>query len=407
MALDNPLARQWLDLIAFAEGTDKTRSGGGYGTLFGGEQVNSLEKHPNRVIRTPSFPRGSAAAGRYQFMPATWAAAARAQNLKDFGPQSQDLAALYLLRQRGIEPTRDPINAVNIAKAAPEWASLPTLEGKSFYGQPVKSLGELQGFLQQPSGGMPYQVQQGVGAAKVSLPRYDFKKELKNIVTQYALSGAAQPSMGNPQAAQVYLQAVEAIKADPDKYGEEGLALAEKYRYKANEAMYLGGTPGGADPSKLVMDILGAKMRQKAYDKSQASQEGLINSQLAAAAPSATTGIDPNAQFISTVDLGKALQRKFGPAGLRIGENPAFGRVGKHSPGSLHYQGRALDITDWGQGDWKSRTVQLGQQLQQALPGAQIFHPGYDPVGGHHEHIHLGLPEGRVQVTPELLKLIG
>lgn len=407
MALDNPLTRQWLDLIAYAEGTDKARRGGGYDVMFGGGRFKDFSRHPDTVVATESFPRGSAAAGRYQFMPGTYAGAQRALGLRGFTPQEQDLAAIYLMKQRGVDPTKDPISAQTIAKLAPEWASLPTLEGKSFYGQPVKSLGELQGFLQQPSGGVPYQVQQGVGAAKVSLPRYDFKKELKDIVTQYALSGAAQPSAGNPQAAQVYLQAVEAIKADPDKYGEEGLALAEQYKYKANEAMYLGGAPDGADPSKLVMDILGAKMRQKAYDKSQASQEDLINSQLAAAGPSATTGIDPNAQFISTVDLGKALQRKFGPAGLRIGENPAFGRVGKHSPGSLHYQGRALDITDWGQGDWKSRTVQLGQQLQQALPGAQIFHPGYDPVGGHHEHIHLGLPEGRVQVTPQLLKLIG
>lgn len=407
MSLDNPLARQWLDVIAYAEGTDRTRSGGGYGTLFGGKQVSNLEKHPNLVIRTPSFPRGSAAAGRYQIMPSTWAAAAKAQNLKDFGPQSQDLAALYLLRQRGIEPTRDPINAVNIAKAAPEWASFPTLEGKSFYNQPVKSLSELQGFLQKPSGGVPYQVNQATGSPTINLPRYDFQGALKNIVTQYALSGAAQPAAGDTQKAQVYLQAAEAIKADPDKYGEEGRALAEQYQYRANEAMFLGGAPGGNDPTKLVMDILGAKMSQKAFDKSQAAQESLINSQIAASGPSAVSTVDPNAQFISTVELGKALQRKYGPGGLRIGEHLAFGRVGKHSPGSLHYQGRALDITDWGEGDWKNRTVQLGEQLRQALPGAQIFHPGYDPVGGHHEHIHLGLPEGRIPVTPELLKLIG
>ena len=127
----------------------------------------------------------------------------------------------------------------------------------------------------------------------------------------------------------------------------------------------------------------------------------------AASSPSTVSAVDPNASFISTVELGKALQRKFGSAGLRIGEQPAFGRVGKHSPNSLHYQGRAMDITDWGSGDWLSRTKNLGEQLRQALPGAEIFHPGYDPVGGHHEHIHLGLPEGRVPVTPQLLQLLG
>jgi murein DD-endopeptidase MepM/ murein hydrolase activator NlpD len=112
------------------------------------------------------------------------------------------------------------------------------------------------------------------------LPRYDFQGALKNIVTQYALSGAAQPAAGDTQKAQVYLQAAEAIKADPDKYGEEGRALAEQYKYRANEAMFLGGAPGGNDPTKLIMDILGAKMSQKAFDKSQANQEALINSQL-------------------------------------------------------------------------------------------------------------------------------
>ena len=407
MALDNPLTRQWLDLIAYAEGTDKTRSGQGYRTMFGGGQALSLERHPDTVVRTKSFPRGSAAAGRYQFMPATWAEAAKAKGLQTFGPQEQDIGAIYLLERAGIDPTRDAPTPENIDKAARIWASLPTLQGKSFYGQPVKSLNELYGFLQRPGGGIPYQVNQAVGTPSVNLPRYDFQGALKDIVSQYALSGGGQAQPGNPKAAQVYLQAAEAIKADPDKYGEEGLALAEQYQYKANEAMFLGGSASDNDPTKLVMNILGAKAAQKSYDQSQAAKEASINSQLAASSPSAVSSVDPNASFISTVELGKALQRKFGAAGLRVGEQPAFGRVGKHSPGSLHYQGRAMDITDWGSGDWLSRTKNLGEQLRQALPGAEIFHPGYDPVGGHHEHIHLGLPEGRVPVTPELLQLLG
>jgi murein DD-endopeptidase MepM/ murein hydrolase activator NlpD len=127
------------------------------------------------------------------------------------------------------------------------------------------------------------------------LPRYDFQGALKDIVTQYALSGAGQAPAGDTQKAQVYLQAAEAIKSDPDKYGEEGLALAEQYKYKANEAMFLGGSPGGNDPSKLIMDILGAKMNQKAFDKSQANQESLINSQLASSMPSGPSSASPSA----------------------------------------------------------------------------------------------------------------
>lgn len=292
MALDNPLTRQWLDLLAYAEGTDSSRRGGGYDVMFGGGRFQDFSRHPDVVVRTKGFPTGSAAAGRYQFMPGTYAEAQKALGLQGFGPREQDLAAIYLMKRRGVDPTKDPITPQTIAKLAPEWASLPTLQGRSYYGQPVKSLSELQGFLQKPSGGVPYQVQQdsqAAGVTPISLPRYDFQGALKNIVTQYALSGAAQPAAGDTQKAQVYLQAAEAIKADPEKYGEEGLALAEQYKYKANEALFLGGSPGGNDPSKLVMDILGAKMTQKAYDSSQASQEALINSQLSSSGAPAST----------------------------------------------------------------------------------------------------------------------
>ena len=295
MSVDNPLTRQWLDLIAYAEGTDGARRGGGYDVMFGGGRFQDFSRHPDVVVRTKGFPKGSAAAGRYQFMPGTYAGAQKALGLQGFGPREQDLAAIHLMKQRGVDPTRDPISAQTIAKLAPEWASLPTLQGRSYYGQPVKSLSELQGFLQNSSSVSPPPGSQAGAAPSITLPRYDFQGALKDIVTQYALSGAGQAPAGDTQKAQVYLQAAEAIKSDPDKYGEEGLALAEQYKYKANEAMFLGGSPGGNDPSKLIMDILGAKMNQKAFDKSQANQESLINSQLASSMPSGPSSASPSA----------------------------------------------------------------------------------------------------------------
>jgi hypothetical protein len=106
---------------------------------------------------------------------------------------------------------------------------------------------------------------------------------------------------------------------------------------------------------------------------------------------------------MSIVDLGKRLQEK----GFRIGEHPEFGNVGEHTKGSRHYAGEALDITDWGEGDWKARTRQLGEALRGAVPGAEVFHPGYDPVGGHHEHVHFAVPGGKVRMTDQLRKLLG
>jgi lysozyme len=44
---------------------------------------------------------------------------------------------------------RHGLTAEVLARLAPEWASLPTLDGVSHYGQPVKDRSELQRFYQR------------------------------------------------------------------------------------------------------------------------------------------------------------------------------------------------------------------------------------------------------------------
>lgn len=141
----SPNARRWLDTIAFAEGT-WGGSGPRYDITFGYQPIKDLSKHPDRVVKSGGY--ASAAAGAYQFMPSTWARAQKALGLKDFGPTSQDLAALQLLRWRGVDPDKDPLTRENVAKVAGEWASLPTMAGKSAYGQPVKSFETLEKFAE-------------------------------------------------------------------------------------------------------------------------------------------------------------------------------------------------------------------------------------------------------------------
>jgi hypothetical protein len=115
---------------------------------------------------------------------------------------------------------------------------------------------------------------------------------------------------------------------------------------------------------------------------------------------------------IDIVSLGKQLQG----LGLKVAENPAFGGVGKHSPNSHHYSGNALDLTiqpgspllqGRPDSDWRALTQQIGAKLKKAIPGAEIFHPGDDPVGGHDSHIHLALPAGKTSITPALAELFG
>lgn len=113
---------------------------------------------------------------------------------------------------------------------------------------------------------------------------------------------------------------------------------------------------------------------------------------------------------LGIVDLGRKLQN----LGLKVAEHPEFGGVGKHSPQSHHYAGNALDLTiqpgspllaGRPDSDWRALTQQIGSKLKAAIPGAEIFHPGDDPVGGHDSHIHLALPSGRVTPTAQLMSM--
>ena len=105
---------------------------------------------------------------------------------------------------------------------------------------------------------------------------------------------------------------------------------------------------------------------------------------------------------MTIVDVGRNLEEM----GFQVREHPAFGGVGKHSPNSHHYAGHALDLTiqpgsklleGRPDSDWRQLTADAGRALQAMYPGAEIFHPGYDTVGGHDTHIHLAFPGGVVR----------
>nr|WP_245552632.1 glycoside hydrolase family 104 protein [Cyanobium gracile] len=144
-----PERRALLNTIRYAEGTWANGHEIGYRILFGGSLFDSLERHPNRVMRTARY--ASAAAGAYQFMPFTWDMVTRALGVADFGPESQDQAALFLVQRRGALHLADrgELTPDLAARLAPEWASFPTLAGRSFYGQPVKRLNDLRRFYEQ------------------------------------------------------------------------------------------------------------------------------------------------------------------------------------------------------------------------------------------------------------------
>jgi lysozyme len=130
--LISPNARKWLNTISYAEGTwDESKGAPTYDVTFGYQKINDLSGHPRRVVNSGGH--SSAAAGAYQFMPSTWDGVQRSLGLPNFGPEAQDIAALNLIRARGVDPDTAPIDRENLSKLSPEWASLPTKNEVSYY----------------------------------------------------------------------------------------------------------------------------------------------------------------------------------------------------------------------------------------------------------------------------------
>jgi len=159
-----PNERAWLAMIRYAEGTAGYQNP--YGTAFTGAQFNNGGGHPGTFRSSGRY--RSDAHGAYQFLSNTWRMANGGRNVP-MTPNNQDRAALWLIKRRGVDPTK-PITPHDVAKLAPEWASLPTLAGRSYYGQPVRGYNELAGVwgqnnykLAQPApeaSGMPVSVPQ-------------------------------------------------------------------------------------------------------------------------------------------------------------------------------------------------------------------------------------------------------
>tara|TARA_R100001082_G_scaffold69769_1_gene39647 strand:+ start:67 stop:783 length:717 start_codon:yes stop_codon:yes gene_type:complete len=143
--LANPRIKDLLRVIEFAEGTGKDGpyvrndiENYGYTMNYGGSQFTDTSRHPDYGIK---FPYGDAA-GKYQFKPWAFQEAADALGLEDFGPNSQDLAAIYEADRRlrnftGRKDGRDlgglnyllhtGLDRDSINQLSGAWASFPVL----------------------------------------------------------------------------------------------------------------------------------------------------------------------------------------------------------------------------------------------------------------------------------------
>lgn len=195
-ALQHKNARNAINMIKGAEGAE-------YNTLFGGGTFKSFDRHPDRVVKTKNY--ASAAAGAGQFMPNTWDAIKKKLRLTDFSPQSQDLGIIHLMQQRGVDPTQ-PMTRQMAAKLAPEWASIPTMSGKSYYGQPVKNWNQLMKFYNSKPSVENINLIKGGTQPKLKIPTVTKTEENKfwKSMSIFGNQSSQSPSNGL-QIAQVFL----------------------------------------------------------------------------------------------------------------------------------------------------------------------------------------------------------
>lgn len=145
--------KAFLDMIAWSEGTDRPgqqkSKHHGYDVIVGGGLLTNFADHPRRVVNLPNLKIRSSAAGRYQFIQKTWDALKRALQLPDFGPESQDRAAIELLRECKALPLVDAGRFDEAVVAARKiWASLPG----AGYGQRENKMSRLRAAFVEAGG---------------------------------------------------------------------------------------------------------------------------------------------------------------------------------------------------------------------------------------------------------------
>ena len=108
-------------MIQYAEGTYGENA---YRMLFGGRLFTGYNWHPDIAVTRGKIT--STAAGAYQILYGTWIQVAQSLGLNDFTPESQDRAAVELIRRRrALEDVFAGRLYAAVEKCRREWASFP------------------------------------------------------------------------------------------------------------------------------------------------------------------------------------------------------------------------------------------------------------------------------------------
>lgn len=141
-------AQAFLDAIAYSEGT-AGHGDDGYNVLVGGDLFHGYADHPRKLVTLNKAGLKSTAAGRYQILAGTWNDLKAKLKLPDFGHESQDRAALQLVREcHALDDVEAGRFDEAVAKCAHIWASFPG----AGYGQRENELTKLRGAFVRAGG---------------------------------------------------------------------------------------------------------------------------------------------------------------------------------------------------------------------------------------------------------------
>lgn len=145
--VDHPNVRAFLRAIRLGEGTSDDL---GYRRIVGGATFSNFADHPRTKVYLPRYDVHSTAAGAYQFLARTWDEMKAKYGLRDFSPESQDIAAVGLLiRRKALQAVLDGRIEEAIRLCRLEWASLPG----SPYGQRTEALDRVLAEYRKHGGG--------------------------------------------------------------------------------------------------------------------------------------------------------------------------------------------------------------------------------------------------------------